>query len=92
MKMFEHVAGMHPLVSKKLYGLLLSVWTMLKRMHTRIAFPQAELNRRVWMAGFADPAKGQLAFAFFDQGVGIPTTIKEKRAIRFSKLFQPFGR
>jgi hypothetical protein len=88
MKMFEHVAGMHPLVSKKLYGALIECMDNVKaHAYPPSLFAKPELIGEWWMCGFADPGKGQLAFAFFDQGVGIPTTIKEKRGIRFRSYF-----
>ena len=45
--------------------------------------PRAELIGEWWMAGYVDPTSQQIAFTFFDQGVGIPTTIKQKRSVRF---------
>ena len=35
-----------------------------------------------WMAGFCDPSTGQVTFTFYDQGVGIPTTLKEKLSVK----------
>lgn len=40
------------------------------------------LYKEWWLVGFADHHDGRVAFIFYDQGSGIPTTIKQKRAQR----------
>jgi hypothetical protein len=88
MKMFEHIGGMDPPVSKKLYGALIECMDNVKaHAYPPGVMPRPDLIGEWWMAGFADPAKDQLAFVFLDQGAGIPTTIKDKRSIRFQSYF-----
>lgn len=40
-----------------------------------------------WMAGFVDKQNGKVAFIFYDQGVGIPTTLRTKRSRSLMKYF-----
>lgn len=83
-EMFNYVGGLPTLISKKLYGALIECMDNVKaHAYPDSETPRAELIGEWWMAGYADPFTQQIAFTFFDQGVGIPTTIKKKRSVRF---------
>lgn len=83
LQLFEQVCQFHPLAGKRLYGALIECMDNVKGH----AYPESigerpDLIGEWWMCGFADPVNRQLALVFYDQGEGIPTTIKRKRAIR----------
>lgn len=45
-----------------------------------------DLTREWWLAGYADRTINTIGFTFYDQGSGIPTTIKTKKASRVRRL------
>lgn len=82
--MFNYIGGLSTLISKRLYGALIECMDNVKaHAYPDSSTPRAELIGEWWMAGYVDPSSQQIAFTFFDQGVGIPTTIKQKRSVRF---------
>lgn len=81
--LFEQVCQLQPVAGKRLYGALIECMDNVKGH----AYPENIGNRpdligEWWMCGFADPVNRQLALVFYDQGEGIPTTIKRVRSIR----------
>jgi anti-anti-sigma regulatory factor len=83
LQLFEQVCQLQPLAGKRLYGALIECMDNVKGH----AYPEnigdrPDLIGEWWMCGFADPINRQLALVFYDQGAGIPTTIKRKRSIR----------
>lgn len=83
-RLLDYVEGLPPLLSKKLYAALIECMDNVKaHAYPPSPTPRPDLIGEWWMAGFIDPSIQQLAIVFYDQGVGIPTTIKELRSIRF---------
>lgn len=83
LQLFEQVCQLNPVAGKRLYGALIECMDNVKGH----AYPESigdrpDLIGEWWMCGFADPVNRQLALVFYDQGEGIPTTIKRVRSIR----------
>ena len=83
LQLFEQVCQFDAIASKRLYGALIECMDNVKGH----AYPlnvgsRPDLIGEWWMCGFADPVNRQLALVFYDQGDGIPATIKTKRSIR----------
>lgn len=83
LELFEKVCQLRPVAVKRLYGALIECMDNVKGH----AYPEnigdrPDLIGEWWMCGFADPVNRQLALVFYDQGEGIPTTIKRVRSIR----------
>lgn len=79
---FEKVIKFDPISRKRLYESLLEC---MDNVHAHAYLEkrnQDDLLGEWWMAGFCDPGTGQVAFVFWDQGVGIPTTLKEKLSLK----------
>lgn len=75
---FEKVIKFDPLSRKRLYASLIEC---MDNVHAHAYVENRstpDLLGEWWMSGFCDPGTGQVAFVFYDQGVGIPTTLKEK--------------
>lgn len=83
LQLFEQVCQLNAVAGKRLYGALIECMDNVKGH----AYPEnigsrPDLIGEWWMCGFADPINRQLALVFYDQGEGIPTTIKRVRSIR----------
>lgn len=79
---FEKVIKFDPISRKRLYESLIEC---MDNVHAHAYLENRhsdDLLGEWWMAGFCDPGTGQVAFVFWDQGVGIPTTLKEKLSLR----------
>jgi hypothetical protein len=82
-QLFENVCQLNVVAGKRLYGALIECMDNVKGH----AYPadvgvRPDLIGEWWMCGFADPMNRQLALVFYDQGEGIPTTIKKIRSVR----------
>jgi len=40
-----------------------------------------------WLIGYVNPATGDISFVFYDQGVGIPSTLKNNKSVKIKSLF-----
>lgn len=88
LQLFEQVCKFEPLAGKRLYGALIECMDNVKgHAYPANIADRADLIGEWWMCGFADPVNRQLALVFYDQGEGIPTTIKRKRSIRMRSYF-----
>ncbi len=88
LSLFQNVGQLDSIACKRLYASLIECMDNVKAH----AYPienegSPDLVGEWWMAGFADKATGQIAMIFFDQGAGIPTTIKRKRSVRIRSYF-----
>jgi hypothetical protein len=84
LSLFERVAGLTDVASKRLYGALIECMDNV-RAHAYNATNRGDpdLIGEWWLGGFADPVSRELALVFYDLGRGIPTTIKTKRSVRW---------
>ena len=75
---FERNGKFHPIARKRLFGALIECMDNV-RFH---AYDRNSANPHLvgewWMAGHCDFEKNDVTFLFFDQGAGIPATIKER--------------
>ena len=76
---FERNGSFDRIARKRLFGALIECMDNV-RLH---AYDQSSRNPHLegkwWMAGHCDFEKDNVTFLFFDQGAGIPATIKERR-------------
>jgi anti-anti-sigma regulatory factor len=81
--LFEQVCQFNPVAGKRLYGALIECMDNVKgHAYPANVGDRPDLIGEWWMCGFADPVNRQLALVFYDQGEGIPRTIKRVRSIR----------
>ncbi|MEJ1353119.1 MAG: hypothetical protein RPU39_00320 [Candidatus Sedimenticola sp. (ex Thyasira tokunagai)] len=85
-KHFEKVVTFDPIARKRLIASLIECMDNVHNHAYRKDKGSPELVGEWWMAGFNDMAVGQVAFIFFDQGVGVPTTLRERWAIKIRQL------
>lgn len=83
LQLFNQVCQLDQVAGKRLYGALIECMDNVNGH----AYPEnrgvrPDLIGEWWMCGFADPVNRQLALVFYDQGEGIPTTIKRVRSVR----------
>lgn len=50
-----------------------------------------DLIREWWLAGYADHDLGTIGFSFYDQGVGIPSTIKARQKLRLLRALSSWS-
>lgn len=75
---FERAIRFDDLAKKRLYGALIECMDNVRQHAYRNDSKEPDLLGEWWMAGFSDNGTGQVAFIFYDQGVGIPTTLRDK--------------
>lgn len=79
---FEKIIKFDPISRKRLYESLIECMDNVHAHAYLETRNSDDLLGEWWMAGFCDPGTGQVAFVFWDQGVGIPTTLKERLGIK----------
>lgn len=79
---FEKTIIIDPIARKRLYESLIECMDNVHAHAYRKHSNSDDLLGEWWMAGFCDPITYQVAFVFWDQGVGIPTTLKERLSIK----------
>jgi len=53
--------------------------------------PDPHLYKEWWMAGYADHKEGLVSFVFYDQGAGIPKTIKSRKSRRVTDFLNSWS-
>jgi len=83
LSLFERVAALTPLASKRLYSALIECMDNVKaHAYDPSIIGDPNLVDEWWLGGFADPVRRRLALVFYDTGHGIPRTIKQRRMLR----------
>lgn len=88
-KKFESTIKFEGIVRKRLYSGLLECMDNVYAHAYMHQNSHPNFSGQWWMAGFFDTTNNQVAFVFYDQGIGIPETLKEKVSFRlkpFSKM------
>jgi hypothetical protein len=76
---FQNVISFDSIAKKRLYAALTECMDNVRaHAYTKDDPLKPDLFGEWWMAGFCDLASREVAFVFFDQGVGIPSTLKSK--------------
>ena len=83
---FEKVVTIEPIARKRLLAALIECMDNVHSHAYRDDKYAPDLIGEWWVAGFIDKKVGQLGFIFFDQGVGVPTTLKEKWVVKIKNL------
>jgi hypothetical protein len=83
---FEKVVTFDPIARKRLLAALIECMDNVHNHAYRSDNDSPDLVGEWWMAGFVDKKVGQVAFIFFDQGVGVPTTLREKWSVKLRRL------
>ncbi|TVO70880.1 hypothetical protein FHP88_15615 [Sedimenticola selenatireducens] len=83
---FEKVVSFEPIARKRLLAALIECMDNVHNHAYRKDGISPDLIGEWWMAGFVDESVGQVGFIFYDQGVGVPTTLKEKWAVKIKTL------
>ncbi len=83
---FEKVISFDPIARKRLLAALIECMDNVHNHAYRDSKTTPDLLGEWWMAGFIDKDTEQVAFIFFDQGVGVPTTLREKWVIKMKRL------
>ncbi len=83
---FEHLAGFPSSLRKKLGKALIECMENAILHAFPPGFSARCLKNQWWMLGYRDMARGTIWFAFYDQGVGIPRTIRTR--VLDQKLFR----
>lgn len=83
---FEQVITFDVIARKRLYGALTECMDNVRAHAYKADKTRPDLLGEWWMAGFCDLVARQVAFIFFDQGLGIPTTLKSKLEHRVISL------
>ncbi len=85
---FERVVRLGPIAKKRLYAALTECMDNV-RAHAYVEeSSRPDLLGEWWMAGFCDLSTAQVALVFFDQGVGIPTTLKTKISVKIKSALR----
>jgi hypothetical protein len=85
---FTQTADLTPAESKALYAALLECMTNVLQHAYPPEFVQTTkvLPKQWWLLGSYDDSKKEISFVFFDQGIGIPRTIRTRLADRVPAL------
>lgn len=82
----ENQVDFPPVARKRLVGALIECMDNVKNHAYRNESVTPEFKGEWWMAGFYDTSLRQVALVFLDQGMGIPTTLREKWTVRIKSL------
>lgn len=77
-KMFEHVVDFPKVARRRLCEAMVEAMDNVKAHAYLSDTADPVLLGEWWMGGFCDLGTNQVAFVFYDQGLGIPTTLKTK--------------
>lgn len=82
LKCFEQVFDFDPADRKRLYVALLESMDNVFEHAYPTDSKAPHFNKEWWLSGYADSGQGTISFTFYDQGAGIPATIRGRQPDR----------
>lgn len=83
---FEEVFDFDPRDRKRLYMALLESMDNVFEHAYPPGSQAPHFLREWWLCGYADKDQETISFTFYDQGAGIPSTIRERQALRIRNI------
>lgn len=84
---FSSVFSLNPFDRKRLHVALLECMDNVFEHAYAAGSPDPFLVKEWWLAGYADEKESTIGFAFYDQGSGIPATIRSKKRRSLKERF-----